>query len=182
MWPIDACLFCRAHSFCFYFTLSLFSVISLSILSVSCLIHYLASIYGYYGYNGEYASAEQTVAEKNGVATQIRSRNHKYSALIKGLIFTRSRVQRLGMGMGRCQAPNPTRPVGRPPLVVFQILIPPKNPLICNSKLTHTNMHQTSEHGICPILIHSIKSYYSSRHIYIQGQQVYHKAETSTRH
>ena len=44
----------------------------------------------------------------NGIATQIRSRNHMFSALVKGLIFTKAHVRSLGMGMGRCQAPNLT--------------------------------------------------------------------------
>ena len=78
------------------------------------------------------------VDDVNGVATQIRSRNHIYSAFVEGQIFTRAYVWSLGMGIGRCQAPNPTRPVGRPPLIVFQILISSKSPLICYSKLTHT--------------------------------------------
>ena len=60
--------------------------------------------------------------------------------------------------MGRCQVPNPTRPICQPPLIVFQILIPSKGPLICYSKLTHTNMYLTSKHGKCPTLIHSIKT------------------------
>ena len=39
-------------------------------------------------------------------------------------------------------------------------------PLICYSKIKHTNMHLTSKHGICPTLIHSIKIYRSSSNIY----------------
>ena len=67
----------------------------------------------------------------NGVANQIRSRNHKCSTLVEGLIFIKACVQSLGMGMRRCQAPNPTRPGGRPPLIVFKIPILTKGPLIC---------------------------------------------------
>ena len=57
--------------------------------------------------------------EGNGVTTQIKSRNHKCSTLVEELIFTKAHVQSLGMGMERCQAPNPTQPVGRSPLIVF---------------------------------------------------------------
>ena len=49
---------------------------------------------------------------------------------------------------------------------MFQILIPSKGPLICYSKLTHTNMYLTSKHDICPTLIHSITPYHSSSNIY----------------
>ena len=80
------------------------------------------------------------------------------SVLVEGLIFIRACVCRLGMRIGRCQTPKPTRCVGWPPLIVFQILIPSKGPLICYSKLTHINMHLTSKHGKCPTLIHSIKT------------------------
>ena len=38
----------------------------------------------------------------NGFATLIWFRNHKYSTLVEGLIFTRAHVWSLGMGMGRC--------------------------------------------------------------------------------
>ena len=114
-----------------------------------------------------------TMAEGvNGVATQFRSRNYKYSTLVEGLIFTTECVWSLGMGMGRCQAPNPTRPMGQPPLIVLQILIPSKDPLICYFKFTHT--HLTSKHGLCPTLIHSIKLYHSSNNIYPR-QQAHHK-------
>ena len=55
------------------------------------------------------------------------------------------------MGMGRCQAPNPTRPVGRLPLIVSYILISLKICSILHPKLslslshthTHTNIHLT---------------------------------------
>ena len=42
---------------------------------------------------------------------------------VEGLIFTRARVRSLGMRMGRCLAPNPTRPIGQSLLIVFQVLI-----------------------------------------------------------
>ena len=38
----------------------------------------------------------------NGVTTEIRSRNHIYSALVEGLIFTKTCIRGLGMGMERC--------------------------------------------------------------------------------
>ena len=119
--------------------------------------------------------------KENGVTTQIRSRNHEYSAFVKELILTREHVRILGMGMGRCQASNPTRPVGRPPLIVFQILIPLKGPLICYSKLTHANTHLTFKYGICPTLIHSIKPYHSSSNIYPRAVST-SKVVTSTMH
>ena len=39
----------------------------------------------------------------------------------------------------------PTRPVGQPPLIVFQILIPSKGPLIGYSTHTHTNKHLNTQ-------------------------------------
>ena len=52
---------------------------------------------------------------------------------------------------------------------MFQILIPLKVPLTYYFKLTHTNMHLTSKHGICLTLIHSIKPYHSSSNIYLKA-------------
>ena len=47
-----------------------------------------------------------------------------------------------GIGMGRCQAPNPTRPMSWLPLIMFQILISLKRNLTCYSNShTHSNMH-----------------------------------------
>ena len=81
---------------------------------------------------GVYLGLGWTMAEGvNGVAIQIRSRNHKCSALVEGLIFIRACVRSLGMGMRRYQVPISTRPIGRPPLIVFQILILTNGPLIC---------------------------------------------------
>ena len=111
----------------------------------------------------------------NEVSTQIKVRNLKYSTLVEGVVFTRACVRSLGMEMGRCQAPNLTRPVGWPPLIVFQILIPSKGLLICYSILAHTIMHLKSKHDICPTLIHSIKPFHSSN-TYIS------KAVALTRH
>ena len=80
---------------------------------------------------------------------------------------TRVWVQSLGMGMGRCQAPNPTRPVGRLPLIVSYILISLKAYSTLHSILSHTYYHSSSnQHGIYPTLIHSIKPYHSSSNIY----------------
>ena len=67
----------------------------------------------------------------NEVVIQIRSRNHKCIALVERLIFIRACVRSLGMGMRRYQVPISTRPIGRPPLIVFQILILTNGPLIC---------------------------------------------------
>ena len=98
----------------------------------------------------------------NGVATQIGSSNHMYSALGEGLIFTKARVRSLGMNMGSCQAPNPTQPVGQPPLIVFQILVPSKGLLTCSSYThTHSNMHLTHNMTYYPKLKHGIRSYHS---------------------
>ena len=81
---------------------------------------------------GVYLGLGWTMAEGvNGVAIQIRSRNHKCSALMEELIFIRACVRSLGMGMRRYQVPISTRPIGRPPLIVFQILILTNGPLIC---------------------------------------------------
>ena len=85
-------------------------------------------------------------------------------------LFLEGLVQSLGKEIGRCQAPNPTRPISWPPLIVFQILIPLKVPLTYYFKLTHTNMHLTSKHGICLTLIHSIKPYHSSSNIYLKAE------------
>jgi len=38
----------------------------------------------------------------NEVTTLIRFRNHNYSTLVEGLIFTRARVWNLVIGIGRC--------------------------------------------------------------------------------
>ena len=46
-------------------------------------------------------------------------------------------VQSLGMGMGRCQAPNPTRPVGRLPIIMSYVLISLKAHSILLSILTY---------------------------------------------
>ena len=73
----------------------------------------------------------------NRVATQIRNRNHKYITLMKELIFNKARVWSLGIGIGRSQAPNPTQPVRRPSLIVFQILISLNGLLTCDSN-SHT--------------------------------------------
>ena len=100
---------------------------------------------------------------------------------MEGLIFTGAHVWSLGMEMGRCQTSNPTQPIDWPPLIVFQILISSKSPLICYSKLTHTNMHLTSKHGICPILIHIMKPYHSSSNIYPRATST-SKAVALTRH
>ena len=98
----------------------------------------------------------------NGVATQIGSSNHMYSALVEELIFTKARVRRLGMKMGSCQAPNPTQPIGQPPRIVFQILVPSKGLLTCSSYThTHSNMHLTHNMTYYPKLKHGIRSYHS---------------------
>ena len=112
----------------------------------------------------------------NGVTTQIRSNNHICSALVEGPIFTKACVQSLGMGMGRFQASNPTRPVGQPPFIMFQILVLSKDLLTCYSKLTHTlimHIKQSTSHIIPKPQQHS--SIMAFKHV-IQVQQVYHKA------
>ena len=45
------------------------------------------------------------------------------------------------MGIGRCQAPNPTKPMGQLPFIVFQILISLKGNLTC-----YSNTHNFSKH------------------------------------
>ena len=100
---------------------------------------------------GEYASAEWTEVEKrNGVATQIRSRNHIYSAL-RGRIdlTTRAHVQSLGIGIGRYQAPKTTRPMGQLPHIMFYVLILLKvNSTSLFQTHTHTGIHLSKQHGI----------------------------------
>ena len=79
-----------------------------------------------------------------------------------------------------------TRPIGWPSLIVFQILIPSKGPLMGYFTHTHThtqaskhtNMASQSQHSWHKVLIfiqHGIDI------ISIQRQQVYHKAAASTK-
>ena len=90
------------------------------------------------------------------------------------------------MGIGMYQAPNSIGPIGRPPLIVFQILISSKGPLMYYSKLTHTSMHLASKHSIGPTLIHSIKLYHSFSNIYQRTASIshitYHNTVASTRY
>ena len=70
-------------------------------------------------------------------------------------LTTKAWVQILGMGMGRCQTPNRTQPMGRFPLIVSYVLISFKACSILHPKLTHTHTHththqhsSNNQHGI----------------------------------
>ena len=56
-------------------------------------------------------------------------------------LTTGVRVWSLGIGMGGCLAPNPTRPVGQLPFIVSYVLILLKTYSILDLKLTHTHTH-----------------------------------------
>ena len=60
-------------------------------------------------------------------------------------LTTRVWIQSLGMGMGRCQASNPTRPMGRLPAIMSYVLILLKAHLILLSILSHTQQHTSSK-------------------------------------
>ena len=120
---------------------------------------------------------------KNGVATQIRFRNHKYSVLVKGLICTRALVWSLGMGMGRCQGPNhplPPRP--------FTHCVPNPNPIkgFSNrlSKLTHTHTHTHMHLNIQHVILSQNLNIHLPWHSFkiTRRQQRYHKVVASTKH
>ena len=66
---------------------------------------------------------------------------------MKGQSYYQSMNQQFRYGMGRCQTPNPTRPVGRLPVIVSYVLISLKTYSILLSILTHTHI-SSNQHGI----------------------------------
>ena len=95
------------------------------------------------GCKGEYTSAQWIVAEKSGVATQIRFRN--YIGPFGPITYVHGSKYQImgpefGYGLGRCQAPKTAWLVGRSPLyVVRPYLIKQfiKGALILNLNISH---------------------------------------------
>ena len=76
--------------------------------------------------------------------------------------------------MGRCYAPNPTRPVGRLPLIVSYILISLKAYSTLHSKFTHTHTHTHTHtlayiqaYNMAPIIPKTLTYIYHANHIII---------------
>ena len=86
----------------------------------------------------------------NEVTTQIRSKNHKYSALTcKDQSYYQSMSSKFRYGDRKVLGTNPTRPVGQLPVIVSYFLISLKTHLTLLSILTHTHQHTSSnQHGI----------------------------------
>ena len=75
----------------------------------------------------------------NEVTTQIRSKNHKYSALTcKDQSYYQSMSSKFRYGDRKVLGTNPTRPVGQLPVIVSYFLISLKTHLTLLSILTHT--------------------------------------------
>ena len=89
-------------------------------------------------------------------------------------LTTRVWVRSLGMGMGRCQAPNPTQPIGWLPVFVSYVLVSLKIDSILSSIPTHTlayiqqlTWHQSSQNSIHLLwqLISNLAYIYHAYHI-----------------
>ena len=89
-------------------------------------------------------------------------------------LTTRVWVRSLGMGMGRCQAPNPTQPIGWLPVFVSYVVVSLKIDSILSSIPTHTlayiqqlTWHQSSQNSIHLLwqLISNLAYIYHAYHI-----------------